>query len=973
MSYRDRDHTIKTEHSQQTFSAHPRANFMRRMLLTALMLAGLAASASAADAITPADPQLGRAADFNLDVFPVLASKCLACHSRTVHEGDLVLEDVTSITKGGATGPALVAGKPDESLIYKLCARLDEPTMPPQPNKAAAMPLTPRELGLLRQWIQEGAKPGEQNPAASTLAWQSISPEVKTIYAMALSPEHRFIAFGRTNQLIVGDLYSHKEAARLVDPALRAVQNPQGQPLYPEGASHLDFVQSLAFSPNGDWLASGSYREIKLWQRQRDVKLIQQPTGGQVAAVAVNEDGTRLAFAIGNTVRIASAITGQPGATAPTLPAAVTGVAFAGDSLITACDDGSLSVFNPEGQAIATWPTGSPVKSVACSAASKRVVTGHADGKLRVWTLPEAAPTEPPKPVAEYGNHGGAIIFIQLRPGTSEVVTGCEDGNLRRVNLDNGAVEFTGNSGGRNSSVAISPDGTIMLAAGGPANLAKLWKRDGAAIADLKTDPALEAKAQQAADDTTVAKSQANLADEATKQAEKDVTEREDSLKKANEAKQKAEQGVADPMKKVEEAQAKLKAAQEALAQKPDDGGLKNAVTETEKALKKETEALQKAKDAIVSADRAILLSQQSVESGKKNLEARKLQLTAAQEVAKKSEETSNAVRQTASQSLRPMNAVAISPDSLTCATAGDDGLIHLWDAATGRWLESLHGHSAPVRSLAYTASGALLSAADDQSFILWDVKPQWKLAAVLGGKPENSVDVSASPMFDRVLTLAFSPDGKLLASGGGDPSRSGELLIWDVAARGVSKTIADLHSDTILDLDFSRDGKRLATSGADKFVKVVDLETGKLVRGYEGHTSQVLGVAWKADGSSLASCSADNSIKIWNVETGEQRRTISNYSKQVTAISYIGVTDNIVSCSGDTNAKFHNAGNGGNYRTFGGSKDYLYAVSATPDETRVIAAGEEGIVRIWDGKNAQFLFSFDPPAPEAESKTASR
>lgn len=952
------------------------------MAVRTLVMIGAVVSASAAlaaDAIVPADPQLGRPADFNLDIYPVLESKCLACHSRTVHEGDLVLESVETILKGGGSGAAVVAGKPDESLLFKVCARLEEPFMPPQPNKAAAMPLTPGELGLFKQWITEGAQPGKANPASQSLAWQTVPQGLKAVFGLALSPDERFIAAGRANRIVIYDVTARQEVAQLADPAIRSVQGPNGSPLYETGVAHLDFVHALAFSPDGNWLASSGYREIKLWERQHDVKLLTQPLGAAAVAAAVSPDGTLAALVLNNnTVRLWNLASGQPGTTIQGFPAAATCAVFlpGGQSVLTGCDDGILRLSKTaDGQLAIEWPTGQPVKAVAVTADGKTAITGHADGALRLWSIPEAAPASAPAPLKEIAGHGGAILAIQLRAGANEVVTGCADGQIRRVNLDNGQVEFANGPGGPVTAAAITPSGEFLAAAASSGNLAKIWKRDGQQVAELKGDPAFSAKAVDVTDESVVAKAQQELADAAVKQSEKDVTEREDSLKKAQEAKTKAEQAVAEPQKKVEEAQQKLKAAQEALAQKTDDEGLKKQVTEAEAAVKKEEDALQKAKDAVTSADRAIVLSQQSIDVAKKAVEDRKAQLTAAQQRSQQVEEQLKAAKEAVGQSPRPVGAVAVSPDSRQFATAGDDGLIHLWDAATGKWLETLHGHGGPVRALAYTAAGALLSAGDDQQLIAWDVKPEWKLQAVLGGKPDNTIDISESPMVDRVLCLAFSPDSAKLASGGGDPSRSGEIVLWDVATRAPLRVTTDLHSDTVFGLEFSRDGSRIASCGADKFVKVSEAASGKLLRAYEGHTSHVLGVSWKQDGSSLASCGADNAIKIWNVETGEQRRTISNYAKQVTSIGYVGVTDNLVSSSGDTNVKFHNAGNGGNYRTFGGSTDYVYNALASRDESLVVAAGEDGVIRVWNGKNGQVLATFDPPSASApaESSTAAR
>ncbi|MBC8117224.1 MAG: WD40 repeat domain-containing protein, partial [Candidatus Saccharimonas sp.] len=244
-------------------------------------------------------------------------------------------------------------------------------------------------------------------------------------------------------------------------------------------------------------------------------------------------------------------------------------------------------------------------------------------------------------------------------------------------------------------------------------------------------------------------------------------------------------------------------------------------------------------------------------------------------------------------------------------------------------------------------------------------------LIATLGPAPENMLDLAKSAFVNRVVSLAFSPDGKLLATGGGEPSRSGELILWNVETKAIARQFVDAHSDTVFGIDFSRDGKQLVSGAADKFVKQFDVETGKLIRSFEGHTHHVLDVSWKGDGSRIASAGADNAIKVWNVETGEQHRTIQNYAKQVTSIQYIGASDNLISCSGDKTVKMHRSNDGGNTRNFAGPTDFVYATACTRDEAIVVAGGEDGIFRVWNGTNAQELFKFEPPKPPADNVQA--
>ena len=96
--------------------------------------------------------------DFEKQVLPILRRNSLACHNVTDAESDLVMETPAALLAGGVDGPAVVAGNGSESLIIKLASRAQESYMPPDDNDVGAKKLTPKELGLIKLWIDQGAK-----------------------------------------------------------------------------------------------------------------------------------------------------------------------------------------------------------------------------------------------------------------------------------------------------------------------------------------------------------------------------------------------------------------------------------------------------------------------------------------------------------------------------------------------------------------------------------------------------------------------------------------------------------------------------------------------------------------------------------------------------------------------------------------------------------------------------------------------
>jgi WD40 repeat protein len=321
---------------------------------------------------------------------------------------------------------------------------------------------------------------------------------------------------------------------------------------------------------------------------------------------------------------------------------------------------------------------------------------------------------------------------------------------------------------------------------------------------------------------------------------------------------------------------------------------------------------------------------------------------------------------------VQPVRAIAISADKSTVA-AGRGNQLHIFEAGSGNYVRSLvdpnlmtadkkpvqAAHMSIVTALAFSPDGKILASGSYQEVVIWDAQTGAILHKLAG-------------FADHVVTLAFSRDGKYLATGGGAPTEDGEIKIIDVATAKVVQDIKSGHSDTVYGVCFSPDGKMLATCGADKFVKVWEVPDGKLVKSFEGHTHHVLDVGWKADGKLLASAGADNVIKVWNFEKGEQERTINNaHTKQVTRLVFIGTTSQVATCSGDQNAGVFNVDNGGRIRNIGGSKDFLYALAVSPDGAIIATGGEEGIVRLYNGGNGTLLKELLPPGvkPAAEVK----
>lgn len=949
-----------------------------------LVSIGRAQEAAAPGKIEPAAVSLGRPIEFEKDIQPILDDKCVACHNVAIAESKLILEDVPAILKGGKRGPAVVPNNVEKSLLFQVAARAIEPAMPPLPNKAAATAVTAQELGLIKKWIEEGATAGVST-GRHEVPWQSIPATMNPIYSVALSTWGRWAACGRANQIDLYDIATGDYVARLQDPALQSIKKDD-RPLYPAGAAHRDFVHALAFNPEGTLLASAGYREVKLWQRPTNVQRANFPQDQPVLALVVSPDGKWLAMGRqDNSIILQSladpnlrrVLSGHAGP--------VTALQFTVDSarLFSGSKDKTLRVWNvADAQPAGLLETPQEVTSLALSLDGAKLFSGHAgDHFIRGWTVPFEAPkpaegdkpAEPVKPIVEMKGHGAPVTAVcLLLPAGTQLVSASADATWRVWDIANGNQARAANHGAAITSLSVKADGQFLVTSG-ENQMARLWKIDGNPVAELKGNIAAQRHLLQLTDDDTVGKSRVQLADASFKAAEKNFKEREEATKKANEQKAAMEKALNEAKAKEKTALEAVDAAKKELEGKPDDEALKKKTTDAEAAASKETEAVKKAQDAFDAAAKAVAQSEKGQQSADESQKHQKQILDHETNLSKQAEAAlAQAKADLPALDNKPVKSAAFVADGKLIASAGEDGIVRLWSGINGKPLEEISGQNSPISLLAAGPDRLLVSASADGKVIAWDSNPAWQLAAVLGPAQENLVDLSRSTFVHRVLSLAFSPDGQILATGGGEPSRSGELILWDVPSRTVLRQLVDAHSDTVFGIDFSRDGKQIASCGADKFVKQFEVATGKFVRAYEGHTNHVLGVSWKSDGSRLVSAGADNAIKVWNVETGEQHRTIQNYSKQVTSIHYIGASDNIISGSGDKTVKMHRSNDGGNYRNFVGPTDYVYSVAVTRDEAIAVAGGEDGILRVWNGTNGQELFKFEAPKPPADNVQAS-
>lgn len=167
-------------------------------------------------------------------------------------------------------------------------------------------------------------------------------------------------------------------------------------------------------------------------------------------------------------------------------------------------------------------------------------------------------------------------------------------------------------------------------------------------------------------------------------------------------------------------------------------------------------------------------------------------------------------------------------------------------------------------------------------------------------------------------------------------------------------------HSDTVFGVAFSPDGKHLATAGADKFVKVFAVPSGRFEKSFEGHTNHVLDVGWSGKGDRLASAGADGLVKIWDFAKGEKLRDLRTNDAQVTRLAFAPKSAVFVVSASDGTVRTWNAESGGSGRAYA-APGALDAVAVSPDGKLVAAGSTTGIVRLFTAKDGKLVAELKP------------
>jgi WD40 repeat protein len=298
---------------------------------------------------------------------------------------------------------------------------------------------------------------------------------------------------------------------------------------------------------------------------------------------------------------------------------------------------------------------------------------------------------------------------------------------------------------------------------------------------------------------------------------------------------------------------------------------------------------------------------------------------------------------------------VAWEPEGTRIASAAGDGTVRIWDADTGHSLLTYRGHTRllskinihpTIYSIAWAPEGLrLVSSGDGANIYVWNGATGQTL----------TVYQDHSGLLPNVYAAVWSLDGKYIASACSSAGTDKTIHIWDASTgRTIHRYQARygiLPNFSVLSVAWSPDGILLAAACGDKTIRIWNTQTHQLIATYNVRTEWTSHIAWSPNSQYIATAHSDRTAQIWNIHTGACTLVYRGHSDSVRYIAWSPDGTCIASASNDRTVQLWNSINGSHIYTYRGHSEWVTSLTWSPDGTCIASASNDKTVQIWQAQ----------------------
>ncbi|MCI0744603.1 MAG: protein kinase [Verrucomicrobia subdivision 3 bacterium] len=289
------------------------------------------------------------------------------------------------------------------------------------------------------------------------------------------------------------------------------------------------------------------------------------------------------------------------------------------------------------------------------------------------------------------------------------------------------------------------------------------------------------------------------------------------------------------------------------------------------------------------------------------------------------------------------LRAIAISPNSERILT-GSSGGAKVWLAATGQQLLPLvEGHGSAILSAAFSPDGKHVATGG------WHGSSQIKVWEIVSGREVLSIPAHK----EGAWSVAFSPDGQRLVADYGRQAR-----VWDAASGRELMSIEGDPNGFVQSVAFSTDGQWLVTGGDDGTARIWDSATGRELFTFRGHGLPITSVAVFPNRQWIVTGSRDKTAKIWETASGEHLRTLSGHEEAVSSVALSPDFRRVVSGSFDETARVWDSSSGEHLLRLQNRSSWIRSVAFSPDGRRIVTAGDDHTAKLWEATSGRELLA---------------